>query len=147
MARSTSTSSQSSRAAQVTVAQVDKPARRARQVGKSTSVAKRSAAPTVARVEKPKSARRAVTPAVTSGGVYLQVAAFSQRGNAEQLKQRLTSAVAQPVHIRAGQQANAAVYRVQVGPLADPNQAQDVATQLQRSLAKLGLGKVMIVAK
>ncbi len=147
MARSASTSSQSSRA--VTVAQVEKPVRRVQQVEKPASIAKRSTAPTVAQVEKPKPSRAATrtTAPVTSSGVYVQVAAFSQRGNAEQLKQRLTSAVAQPVHIRAGQKANAAVYRVQVGPLADPNQAQDVATQLQQSLAKLGLGKVMIVAK
>lgn len=127
-------------AASKPVVPVAKPARRERSVAKPTvaQVAKRQPAPV---------ATRAAAPAVNRSGVYLQVAAFSQRDNAEQLKQQLTSAVAQPVHIRAGQRANAAVYRVQVGPLANPTQAQDVASQLQRSLTKLGLGQVMIVAK
>lgn len=74
--------------------------------------------------------------------VYLQVGAFGDRVNAEQLQSRLLAAVEAPVLVRpAAAQGAPPLYRVQVGPLRSPTDA-DV---LGRRLAALGIDGPLIV--
>lgn len=103
----------------------------------------------------PAGARTAATPGVTpsttrsvtagvaaESGVYVQVGAFGDRMNAEQLKRRLVAAVQEPVLVRpASARGVAPLYKVQVGPLRDPTDAD----ALGRRLAALGIDTSLIV--
>ena len=73
--------------------------------------------------------------------VFIQVGAFSSRFNADRLQQRLQQNIDQPVRIQqAARQANI-VFRVQVGPIASVEQADDLSLQL----AELGIDDLRIV--
>jgi len=81
-------------------------------------------------------------PAPTTGpNMFLQVAAFSSRQNAELLRKRLSNSAFQKVSITqaAGNRFN--VYRVRLGPLAN----ESIAQRLAERLFSLGLGRGRIV--
>jgi len=68
-------------------------------------------------------------------GLFLQVGAFSSRGNAEQLRSRLVAANVPTPSISEGRSANRTVYRLRIGPLAN----RDQADALLPSLAEVGI--------
>jgi rare lipoprotein A len=65
--------------------------------------------------------------AVNSQPVFIQVGAFSNRDNAELLKNRLMNHLNHPVRIESSENQ---WYKVRVGPLADPAEAQQIAGRL-----------------
>ena len=76
--------------------------------------------------------RPAPGPAGTQGSsLYLQVGAFGNRTNAEQLRQQLVAQLAEQVQVRAG--GDAALYKVRVGPF-DSRQKVNKVSQIVASL-------------
>jgi rare lipoprotein A len=73
--------------------------------------------------------------------LYLQVGAFDQLANAEELRHRLLAQVPGPVNIRPGAEAEVAPYKVHVGPLSSRAEAEAMAQRL----ASLGLEPGMFV--
>ena len=73
--------------------------------------------------------------------IFIQVGAFSNRGNADRLRARLNRNLQQRIRIQEAAGARGTIYRVQVGPLPDVAQADDVSLQL----ARIGLGDSHIV--
>lgn len=67
--------------------------------------------------------------------LFLQVGAFSERPNAERLSVEIGKVVPNRVHVREFNAAGQAVYRVQVGPIA----TVDSADQLVAMLSGLGI--------
>jgi len=74
-------------------------------------------------------------------GFYLQVAAFNERHNAEQLRQRLLPLKPGNIQINPGQKSGQALYRVRIGPLASLSEAGKIAAQL----TSLGLNEPRIM--
>ena len=64
-------------------------------------------------------------------GLYLQVGAFSSRGNAERLRERLTGDF-DTVHIHEGRSGAAPVYRVRLGPFGSSREADRTHGELGR---------------
>ena len=75
--------------------------------------------------------------------MYLQVGAFGNRTNAEQLRRRLVSSLAEHVQVRATDDKKAHWYKVHVGPL----QSRQSAIDLSQKLAALGLDHSHIVVQ
>lgn len=73
-------------------------------------------------------------PPASPAGVYLQVGAFSERDNAEQLRNRLI-ATFHSVHISRGTSGHGPVYRVRIGPV---HSAEDLA-QKANALRSIGM--------
>lgn len=70
------------------------------------------------------------TPApVSANGMFLQVAALGSMSNAQALQARLKDEISQPVRVNS----EAGVHRVQVGPLAGPEQVEPVRDELRRA--------------
>jgi len=71
-------------------------------------------------------------PKPVSGGpgIFLQVGAFSDAGNAERVAQRLRAANFAPVQVVDAQINGRSVRRVRVGPLASVDQADDVTSRI-----------------
>ena len=78
---------------------------------------------------------------LTISGFYLQVAAFSERSNAEQLRQRLLPLKPGDIQINPGQKFGQALYRVRIGPLSNLSEAGKIAAQL----TSLGLSEPKIM--
>ncbi len=64
-----------------------------------------------------------------TAGLYLQVGAFSSWGNAESLRTRLAH-VATNIQITTNDDPSRPLYRVRIGPLANDQEAQSIATRL-----------------
>jgi rare lipoprotein A len=93
----------------------------------------------------PATAKRAVTPLQVGHPArhYVQIAAFAQRVNAENLRERVNQHLGQaPVHIDTLESNGAPVYRVRVGPLDAARSRHTVQT-----LAALGIGTPRIVTE
>lgn len=73
--------------------------------------------------------------------IFLQAGAFSNSGNAERLKQKLEQGLARPVRIIPVSAASGAVHRVQVGPLA----SVEIADQVSASLLNYGVAAPLVV--
>jgi rare lipoprotein A len=73
--------------------------------------------------------------------LYLQAGAFQDRANAERLRQRLEDGLARPVRVQAAQVTERSVYRVQVGPLA----SVDIADQVTARMHQLGIAEPLVV--
>ena len=69
---------------------------------------------------------------------YLQVGAFSQRGNAEKLQNRLAALLQRVIRIDS---STGAMHKVKVGPLKDTGEIQLITSEL----AHLGIGKPQLV--
>ncbi len=79
-----------------------------------------------------------------SAGMYLQVGAFGDRSNAENLRKRLSKELARlQVQVRSIGGESSQLYKVQVGPLASRAKASDVSQQL----AALGMTKSHMVVE
>ena len=70
-------------------------------------------------------------PASPGPGIYLQVGAFSDAGNAERVAQQLRAANFAPVQVVDAQINGRTVRRVRVGPLAGVDQADDVTSRIE----------------
>lgn len=66
----------------------------------------------------------------TTQNLYLQVGAFSSRLNAENLRTRLAQVAGNPIHIFPSADQGHPVYRVRIGPLANDQEAQLLASRL-----------------
>lgn len=73
--------------------------------------------------------------------LYLQIGAFSQLANAEQLSQRIQPLTSAPIRIKDGIKNNQSIYRVQIGPLANV----DTSDKLHYALQKENLGEPVTV--
>ena len=62
--------------------------------------------------------------------LFIQVGAFSSRMNADRLRRRLQSSLEYNVRVLPGLRANSEVYRVQVGPVRNTEQADALSQQL-----------------
>ncbi|MCB1902536.1 MAG: septal ring lytic transglycosylase RlpA family protein [Gammaproteobacteria bacterium] len=80
-------------------------------------------------------------PLSASPDMFIQVGAFSNRYNADRLRQQLQHKLEQPVRIHESQSLGQEFFRVQVGPLNDIEQSDEVA----RKLAQLGVDQTHIV--
>jgi len=69
--------------------------------------------------------------ATGSGRIFIQVGAFSQRSNAERLVNRLPKTLG-PVFIHEGWSSQNRVYRVRVGPIASVEQADGLASVIEK---------------
>lgn len=89
------------------------------------------------------------TPAVATsnklpapiGGFYLQIAAFSDRDNAEQLRLKLQPLKPGDIQVNPDNQSGNDLYRVRIGPLSSLSEAGRVAAQV----TMLGLGEPKIM--
>ena len=73
------------------------------------------------------------------GDLYLQVGAFGDQDNAEQLRHRLLAYVPEPISIRP--EGDPTLYRVRVGPLGSAAHAEN----LSRKLTELGLQRALVI--
>ena len=62
--------------------------------------------------------------------MYLQVGAFSQRDNADRLRNRLQTANVGSIRVIEGNGSTGPLYRVRVGPLASVEEADRIANTL-----------------
>ncbi|MCB1759012.1 MAG: septal ring lytic transglycosylase RlpA family protein [Gammaproteobacteria bacterium] len=83
----------------------------------------------------PAKEKSAAPPAAKSPDLFIQVGAFSNRSNADRLRQRLQRELEPPVRIQQSRQAGLEMFRVRVGPLNDVDQSDAVT----RRLAQLGI--------
>ena len=98
-------------------------------------------APAAAVAAEPSASSLASDGVSDEQGLYLQVGAFGTRHNAEQMRQRLTSVLQDPVQVREGAGGTAAPYKVQVGPVSTRSDADSLSVKL----ASLGVGKPILV--
>lgn len=87
------------------------------------------------KVNKPKS--------YDTSSLYLQVGAFENRSNAEELRQALVAKLEEGVLVQADVSNESTPYKVQVGPVDSQDKAQD----LSRKLASLGVGNSRVVSR
>lgn len=80
----------------------------------------------------PQPAKGTVQPADSTKRLYLQVGAFAERLNAEQLRQRVAN-VLDSGEINTGYNMENKLYRVRIGPLASMEEADRLAEKLTRS--------------
>jgi rare lipoprotein A len=97
------------------------------------------AAPRQPRVRVAGSEQR--TAPVTTPQIFLQAGAFSSDGNARRLQQRLTEGLARPVRVVAAQTGSGQVHRVQVGPLA----SVEIADQVSAHLHGYGIREPLVI--
>ncbi|MEA3273961.1 MAG: septal ring lytic transglycosylase RlpA family protein [Pseudomonadota bacterium] len=104
----------------------------------------RVARPDTASTPDPKvaTASEEAASARSAGSIlYLQVGAFGERTNAEQLRRQLVDQLAEQVQVRTGDGGKAALYKVRVGPFDSRQKAHKVSEQL----ASLGLTQSHVV--
>lgn len=112
-------------------ARVEKPPTQVAKVEKVAASAPKVAVATTK--EKPRQA--------SGSSMYLQVGAFGNRLNAEQLRKRLVDNLAEQVQVRTADGKKPRLYKVRVGPLDSRTEANDLSQQL----ASLGLKSSHIV--
>jgi rare lipoprotein A len=96
----------------------------------------------------PQKAALAVAEAPAHGadatsGLYLQVGAFGEKANAEQLRRRLVQHLAEHVLVRTSNGTKVPLYKVHIGPLDSRKEAASVSHQL----AALGLTQSHVVVE
>jgi len=77
------------------------------------------------------------TAGSASASIFLQVAAFKERKNAERLRSKLTRLSDTGIHIRQIQQNQNTIYRVSIGPFSSSSEAGKIA----ETLTLMGFGK------
>lgn len=71
------------------------------------------------------------TPPEELSGHYLQMGAFQERQNAEQLANRLKPHTALPVHITQTENLDTSLFKVRIGPLSEQDDPQKIQEQLK----------------
>jgi rare lipoprotein A len=79
---------------------------------------------------KPRPSLIPVAQAAEGGNLYLQVGAFTDRNNAEQLLSQLVGVVNKNVLINRKHEGGNDIYRVRIGPLASPSEAEKLTSRL-----------------
>ncbi len=75
----------------------------------------------------------APTPSLpTLSGMYLQIGAYAERGNAEKISRQLVPVITTGVEIREISSNNRVFYRVQIGPLPSTERADQVVAALKK---------------
>lgn len=87
--------------------------------------------PPVARTAPP-TTTPAQTAALNTSGLYLQIGAFGNRANAEQLRTKLNQVKIPDIQISEDRKSQHPVYRVRIGPLASVAEADRMASSLER---------------
>ncbi len=116
----------------ILVAQSKEPARATPPPARSATLAPAAgsaSAPKIAAVDSPAPASK--SSSAQGSSLYLQVGAFGNRTNAEQLRRQLVTQLAEQVQVRAG--GDAALYKVRVGPF-DSRQKVNKVSQIVASL-------------
>jgi len=80
-------------------------------------------------------------PALASGGMFLQTGAFSSVFNARRQKEMVARVSKEPVRIETVRRAEGEVHRVQLGPLYNVDQVD----QLSQALADLGIMDTTVI--
>jgi rare lipoprotein A len=93
------------------------------------------------RVAKTPGQGQDTAPQVKVPRIFLQAGAFSDTGNAERLRRRLEGGLSRRVRVTPAASANGPVHRVQVGPLASVEMADQVTAQMHQ----LGVSKPLVV--
>lgn len=75
-------------------------------------------------------------------GIFLQIGAFERRDNAERLNRRVGKYLAKSVHIKEASNNGKSLYRVQIGPIANV----DVADQIVDTLTRIGVTEHQFVS-
>jgi rare lipoprotein A len=83
-------------------------------------------------------AAQTTPPGPVAGGQFVQVGAFSDRGNAERLVQKISAQMPVPVSIS---NADNTYYRVRIGPFQNRQQAQTIQSQL----SDLGINDILVL--
>jgi len=78
-----------------------------------------------------------------ASSLYLQVGAFGNRTNAEQLRRQLLQQLAERVRVRTSDGGEAPLYKVHVGPFESRQKARSVSQQI----ASLGLREFHVVTE
>ncbi len=76
--------------------------------------------------------RRVATNYAREPALFIQVGAFNNPNNATRLRQRLARSLSRTIRIQQADNGSATIFRVQVGPLANVDQADYVHAQLAR---------------
>lgn len=66
-------------------------------------------------------------------GIYLQIGAFRDQGNARRLSEQLNAVVPRSIHVREVVSGGQALYRVQVGPIASVDLADSIVEALRKA--------------
>lgn len=82
-------------------------------------------------------AKKDAPQAAGGKGVYLQVGAFGDRGNAERLRKKLSPHVAGQVRVQSPGSTGPSLYKVRVGPFGSEGEARKASAKL----ASLGVGQ------
>lgn len=80
-------------------------------------------------------------PTAAAPRIFLQAGAFGSSDNAERLREKLELGLARRVRIDQGPSRSGPVHRVQVGPLA----SVEIADQVSIEMHALGIGKPLVV--
>jgi rare lipoprotein A len=124
----------------IRIAKAEKPQTTAKGVPSSAAKSAKASTPG----PKVALAKAAVSPRKGArSSMYLQVGAFGNRANAEQLRRRLAQRIAEHVQIRSVDDQTTHWYKVHVGPLDSKTTAKDLSQQL----ASLGLQGSQIVVE
>lgn len=75
--------------------------------------------------------------------IYIQVGAFGDQGNAQRLASRLSKQLQRNIHINAADSPRGRIHRVQIGPLA----SVEVADQVVASLEKLQIQDTQVLLR
>ena len=75
--------------------------------------------------------------------LYLQLGAFSQQSNAEQLANRIKKLITQPTQVIEVTVDNKTLYKVQIGPLKDVAMVDNLSNELNAE----GLGQAFAVVR
>jgi rare lipoprotein A len=75
--------------------------------------------------------------------MFIQVGAFSSRFNADRQRQRVARSLQQQVSVQEGDHAGRPIYRVQIGPIENVEQADSIS----QKLATIGIDDAHVVIK
>lgn len=89
----------------------------------------------------PAGSKAEVGPTAPVPRIFLQAGAFSSSGNAERLRKRLQQGLSRTVRITPATSSGGPVHRVQVGPLASVETADEVALQMH----SFGISEPLVV--
>jgi rare lipoprotein A len=80
---------------------------------------------------------------VSPPGIFLQIGAFSDAGNAQRLAQRLREANLGAVQLSEVLVNGQNIHRVRIGPLSDVNRADQISDRVER----MGLPKPQVAVE
>lgn len=89
----------------------------------------------------PPAGSQPTAPASAAPRIFLQAGAFSDAGNAERLRARLEGNLARAVRVAPAAAAMGRIHRVQIGPLA----SVEIADQVSEALSTLGIVDPVVI--